>query len=77
MTRMPFNAFSTSSILFTGYMQPCSNSVTMPATIPVEEMSTGYIWAAQSGRKSGEEAARTRAAQVDSAKDPKRSAPMP
>eukprot|EP00443_Scrippsiella_acuminata_P075218 CAMPEP_0115480420 /NCGR_PEP_ID=MMETSP0271-20121206/57261_1 /TAXON_ID=71861 /ORGANISM="Scrippsiella trochoidea, Strain CCMP3099" /LENGTH=58 /DNA_ID=CAMNT_0002908099 /DNA_START=64 /DNA_END=237 /DNA_ORIENTATION=+ len=45
--------------------------------MPTEEMSMGYICPHHELFKSGEEAASTNAAQVDSAKEPNKSAPMP
>merc|ERR1719401_2592397 len=67
MTRMPFKAFSTSGISLTGYMALCRSKVNKPTTMPVDEMSTGYINEHQSLLKSGD----------DAAKEPKRSAPIP
>merc|ERR1740116_415093 len=77
MTRMPFRAFSTSSMAFTLYTHFCKKRVSNPTTTPTEEMSTGYICEHHEWRKSREEAASTNAAHVASAKEPKRSAPKP
>merc|ERR1712096_173402 len=77
ITKTPFKAFSTSGSSFTGYSLSTTRSVNSPAMMPVEEISTGYINEAQLGESSLQAETSTNAAQVDSAKDPKRSAPIP
>merc|ERR1719502_1749200 len=80
MFKMPLRAFSTvlGSLLSTGYSLSSTMRVRMPITMPTEEMSIGYIMELQPcALRSGEEAARTIAAHVDSAKDPNKSAPIP
>merc|ERR1740139_1868725 len=77
MTRTPFNAFSTLGSSLTWYTAPRTIKVIKPTRIPAVEIRTGYIMDANEPLKAGEAEARTRAAHVDSAKDPKRSAPMP
>merc|ERR1719506_145749 len=80
MFRIPLRAFSTvlGSLLSTGYNLSSTTSVMIPTTMPTEEMSIGYIMELQPcALRSAEEEARTIAAQVDSAKDPNKSAPMP
>merc|ERR1719506_571981 len=80
MFRMPFSAFSTDAglLLSTLYMRGCNASVMIPAKMPTDEMSIGYIMEHHpSFFRSAEDAASTSAAHVASAKEPKRSAPMP
>merc|ERR1719161_3520092 len=71
MFKMPFKDCSTVSGLSfsTVYKDFRTKSVTMPTKMPVAEMRIGYIMAHHpSLLRSGEEAAKTRAAQEDSAK---------
>merc|ERR1719199_1565338 len=52
-------------------------SVRIPTTMPIDEIKTGYINEHQLAERADEEEANTSAAHVDSAKEPKRSAPIP
>ena len=51
--------------------------VAIPPHMPAEEISTKCTWPRQELLKSGDQAASTSAAHVDSAKEPKRPAPKP
>merc|ERR1719253_2099329 len=80
MFKMPFNDCSTVSgfSFSTVYKDFRTKRVAIPTKMPVAEMRMGYIMAHHpSALKSGEEAANTKAAQEASAKEPKRSAPIP
>merc|ERR550532_1794642 len=77
MFKTPFRAFSTSGRALTGYKKWHRTRVSSPQTTPSDDTSNGYIIEAQFRAKSSDAAASTSAAQLASAKEPNKSAPIP